>query len=51
MLNNSVADSVADLISIKRSKVQKFVEDNKEVITVLRKTKNHSEVRFDAEKN
>ncbi len=33
----------------KQKMLQKFVEDNKDVIARLRKTKNHSEVRFDVE--
>jgi hypothetical protein len=47
--NGGLNNSVADLISINRSKLQKFVEDNKDVIARLRKTKNHSEVRFDTD--
>ena len=48
--NGGLNNSVADLISINRSKVQKFVEDNKDVVALLKNTKNHSEVRFDIEK-
>jgi hypothetical protein len=42
--NVGLNNFAADLISINRSKVQKFVEDNEDVITVLRKTKNKTTI-------